>query len=208
MITSALLVVIALVGLVVTAYGAIRLEQGRRRRDEEARWAELAVLLDAELRVGEDGRPWIRGRAGDVEWDLRQSAGRGSVPRFGVRFEGADRLAPAAVWRSSHEDEEEDGRPALGTDFKLVFAIDESPVPAGCVRWLDDPEIQDLLMTIHPLAARVVETRGMPPVPTIEIALEDARRAELTVLTIRASIDWALRMAHLAREGRAAAPPH
>lgn len=202
MITSVLLVVLALAGLVTAAFGAIRLEQARRRRDEEAQWAEIAALLDAELRIGEDGRPWIRGRAQDVDWEVQSGGGRGGVPRFGVRFEGADRLAPAAVWRSDH-DVEETPPPAIGTDFRMVFSIDESPVPAGCVRWLADGEIQDLLVTIHPIAARVVETRGMPPVPTIEIALDDT-----TVLTIRTAIDWALRMARLAREGQPAAPPH
>lgn len=208
MITSALLVVLALVGLVMLAFGAIRLEQGRRRRDEETRWAEIALLLDAELRVGEDGRPWIRGRAQDVEWDVHPPGSRGGLPRFGVRFEGADRLAPASIWRSSHEDDDEGARPSLGTDFRLVFSVDESPVPAGCVRWLADGEIQDLLVAIHPIAARVLEMRGMPPAPTIEIALEDGLDTGAAVLTIRAAIDWALRMAHLAREGAPAAPPH
>ncbi len=201
MITSVVLVVLALAGLAMLAFGAIRLEQARRRHDEETHWAEIALLLDAELRIGEDGRPWIRGRAQDVDWEVQAGGARGGMPRFGVRFEGADRLAPAAVWRSAHE--EDDSAPPVHGDFKMVFSVDESPVPAGCVRWLDDLEIQELLVTIHPIAARVLETRGMPPVPTIEIALDDA-----TVLTVRTAVDWALRMAHLAREGTPAAPPH
>lgn len=203
-----LLVVLSLVGLAMLAYGAIRLEQGRRRRVEEAQWRELATLLDAELRVGEDGRPQIRGHAEDVDWEVRA----GGLPRFVVRFEGADRLAPASVFRASGEEEEEsasEASAAMAADFRLLFRVDEAPVPAGTVRWLEDREIQDLLVTIHPLAARVVDARTIPPIPTIEIALDPASWSDgAELLTIRSAIDWARRMAHLAREGEAAAPPH
>jgi hypothetical protein len=194
---EALIVLAALLGLLALAFSFIRLERVRRDRNEVMQWTEMAALLDAELEARSDGRLCIRDRAQDLTWELE--AGAGGQIRFLVSFDGADRLAPATLWRSSHEGDESSSQ---STDFRFVFAVDESPVPAGRVRWLADPIIRDLLVAIHPNAVRVTEV-GVRPVLAIEIVMGDT-----TSFTVRAAIDWALRMAHLAREGSPAAPPH
>lgn len=196
--SEALIVLAGLLGLLALAFSFIRLERVRRLRDEVAVWAELAALLDAELQTRSDGRLSMRGRLQDLTWELE--AGAGGATRFMVFFDGSDRLAPATLVRSSHEG---DGIAAEPTDFRFVFAVDESPVPAGRVRWVADREIQEFLVAIHPLGARVAETIGMQPRLAIELVLGDT-----TLFTVRTAIDWATRMAHLAREGTPAAPPH
>ncbi len=195
---NALFVLAALLGLWVLAFSFIRLERARRDRHEALQWAELAALFDAVLEARSDGRACIRGQVQDLTWELEAIVGKRT--RFLVSFDGSDRLAPATLWRSSHEGEEGVSQPS---DFRFVFAVDEGPIPAGRVRWLVDAEIQDFLVAIHPIAVRVVETDRMRSILAIEIMMDDT-----TSFTVRTAIDWAVRMAHLAREGAPATPPH
>lgn len=197
---TALLVVLALIGLLAAGVGALRLEQRRRLRDERTRWEDLALLLDAELRVAEDGRLSLHGQHGDVSWVLRPDDAVFGRPTLEASFDAADRLAPAAVWREPPEDAGELER--VGSDeFRTVFEVEQGAVAAGCVRWVADREIQDLLLASGAFAAIVLAQD--PRRPTIRLVLDEA---ELD--GVRLAIEWAARMSTLAREGVSATPGH
>ncbi len=197
----ALLTLFSLVALAVAAFGVIRFDRARKLRDERARWADIALVLDAELRVGENGRPTVHGRRAEVEWELRTNYDFFGRPGLEVTFDAADRLAPATVWREPPDDVEHLER--LGSEeFRTVFQVEQGRLDAGCVRWLDDRETQDLLLAIHPFAASVIsgiEARN----PKVWLILD-----ELDLEGIRLAIEWSVRMSRLAREGQAALPPH
>ncbi|UJR87158.1 hypothetical protein [Sandaracinus amylolyticus] len=203
---TVLLVALALVGLLAAAYGAVRFEQHRRLRDERTRWEDLALLLDAELRVGEDGRLSLHGEQDDATWILRASGSEladdtaSARALLEVTFDAADRLAPAIVWREPPEDAGELER--VGTEeFRTVFEVEQGSVPAGCVRWIEDREIQDLLLASGAFAAMV---RAQDPRrPTIAMVLD-----QVDLDAVRLAIEWASRMSRIAREGIAATPPH
>lgn len=197
---TALLVALALIGLLTAALGALRLEQVRRLREERTRWEDLALLLDAELRVSEDGSLSLHGARGDTTWVLRPDDPAFGRPTLEASFEAADRLAPATVWREPPEDAGELER--VGTEeFRTVFEVEQGAVAAGCVRWVADREIQDLLLASGAFAATV--TAQDPRRPVIRLLLDEA---ELD--GVRLAIEWAARMSTLAREGVSATPGH
>ena len=196
---TVLLVALSLVGLLAAAYGAVRFEQHRRLRDERTRWEDLALLLDAELRVGEDGRLSLHGEQDEATWVLREDVVHGRAA-LEVSFDAADRLAPCTVWREPPEDAGELER--VGSDeFRTVFEVEQGSVAAGCVRWIEDREIQDLLLASGAFAAGV--RANDPRRPVIGIVLD-----QVELDAVRLAIEWASRMSRLAREGIAATPPH
>jgi hypothetical protein len=207
---AVLAVLVVLAGLMLTVYAAIRVDRARWLRNEQGRWARLAVVLGAELTVGEDGWPRLRARCGDFDWELRTdcvvSRELEGLPVMDVRFDGAERLAPAIVWRDPPDGAVDRAAcEAVGSeDMRAVFVVEQAPVPAGCVRWVDDREIQDLLLAVRPRAAAVIEPRGTPPRAAVWIVLDRYPDED----RIRLAIDWARRMALLAREGAPAVPPH
>lgn len=197
---TALLVALTLIGLLAAALGMVRFEQVRRLREERTRWEDLALLLDAELRVSEDGSLSLHGQQGDVVWVLRTHDAAFERPALEASFDAADRLAPATVWREPPEEAGELER--LGSDeFRTVFEVEQGAVAAGCVRWVGDREIQDLLLASGAFAATV--TAQDPRRPVIRLVLDDAQ-----LDGVRLAIEWASRMRTLAREGVAATPGH
>jgi hypothetical protein len=206
---TALLVLVSLAGLVIAAFGAIRYGQARRLRDEQSRWQELAASLGVDMRVREDGRPSLWGRDRGIEWELRAAFGVFARPGMSISFETADRLAPATAWREPIDAGEVGQGVDSGAlervgseDFRAVFQVEQGPVLAGCVRWIADREVQDLLLAIRPVAA-AVSAASSTGAQSIWIVLED-----LEEQSVRLALEWSSRMATLAREGVAAAPPH
>lgn len=195
-----LLVALSLIGLLAAGIGALRYEQVRRLREERTRWEDLALLLDAELRVAEDGRLSLHGQQGELTWVLRPHDAELERPTLEASFDAADRLAPATVWRDPPEDAGELER--VGSDeFRTVFEVEQGAVAAGCVRWVADREIQDLLLASGAYAATV--TALDPRRPVVRLVLDEAE-----VDGVRLAIEWAARMSTLAREGVAATPGH
>lgn len=191
----------ALAAVLIASYGAIRIQRARRLRDEEARWARLAAELEGELRVGESGRLTIIGREGAIEWELHRALGWYGRPGIELRFEGADRLAIASVWSEAPDDEERLER--LGSDeFRTVFEVQQGEVAAGHVRWVDDAESQDILLATRPYCAAVTAPSGSPR--TIVTVVW----SEIDAVAVKLAIEWAARLATLARHGASAAPPH
>ena len=86
-------------------------------------------------------------------------------------------------------------------EFRTVFEVEQGRVAAGCVRWVDDREIQDLLLATGAFAATV--DAQDPRRPVIRLVLEDAQ-----LDAVKLAIEWTARMRTLAREGVAATPGH
>jgi hypothetical protein len=206
---TALAVLFSLAGLLLASFGAIRIGRARRLREIQSAWARLASDLGAELRIGEDGRLSIRGRRGDAEWELDQRIGLFARPGLRAWFEAADRLAPARVWREPPDDVRTLERTG-SEEFRTVYQVEQGPIAAGCVRWLDDTEVQDLLLASHAFAAAVIGSTTVlaASAPTVWIVLEPRGASSVDDDSVRLAIEWAARMAMLAREGVAAAPPH
>lgn len=199
---SFLVALAALLGLALTSFGVIRLQKARRLRDEEARWSRLAAELGGELRVGENGRLSITGARDRIEWELHRAYGWLARPGIELRFEGADRLAAASVWSDAPDDEEKLER--LGSEeFRTVFEVQQAEIAAGHVRWIEDAECQDLLLAARPYLASVIAPPSAMPRTIVSVVFE-----EVDVDGIRLAIEWADRLARLARDGVAAAPPH
>jgi len=197
-----LVALIALLALALASFGAIRLQQARRLRDEEARWSRLATELGGELRIGENGRLSVVGSRDRIEWELHRAYGWLARPGIELRFEGADRLAVASVWSDAPEDEETLER--LGSEeFRTVFEVQQGEIAAGHVRWVEDRESQEILLAARPYLASVSSPPSATPRTIVSVVFD-----EVDVDGIRLAIEWADRLARLARDGVAAAPPH
>jgi hypothetical protein len=196
------LVALALALLLLASLGAIRLRAALRLRDQRGRWQVLAEMLEGELIVHEDGALSIARRTPSLSWEVREQIPGVTGPALEVAFDVADRLTPAHVFRDPPE-----GTGPLervgSEEFRTVFEVDEGALDAGCVRWLADREIQDLLLAMRPREAAVVRTRDGVPRTEVRVVFD-----EVDLDGLRLAIEWAERLARLAREGIAAAPPH
>jgi len=106
------------------------------------------------------------------------------------------------VWSDAPEDEETLER--LGSEeFRTVFEVQQGEIAAGHVRWVEDRESQEILLAARPYLASVSSPPSATPRTIVSVVFD-----EVDVDGIRLAIEWADRLARLARDGVAAAPPH